>query len=123
MKLTEPLLVFDLETSDANQDAGIIEIATLKIYPDGRSQQKEWVLNPEKPIAQGASEVHGYTDEAVKDKPTFKEAAIQVYNEFSDAGTIMTYKGNSFDIPILYRHFAAVGIEWNPPQTDQGGRV
>lgn len=114
MKITSPLIVLDLETSDVTQDAGIIEIATLKIYPDGRSQQKEWVLNPEKPINPKATEVHGYSDEMVKDKPTFKEVAIQVYNEFSDAETVMTYNGNSFDIPILYRHFASVGIEWNP---------
>lgn len=114
MKLTEPLLVFDCETSDANQDCGIIELAAIKIYPDGKSEQKLWVLNPEKPIAQGASEVHGYTDETVRDKPTFKEVAIQVYNFVVDAGIIMTYNGNQFDIPILYRHFASVGIEWNP---------
>lgn len=112
MKITSPLIVLDLETSDVTQDAGII--ATLKIYPAGRSQQKEWVINPERPIAPQATEVHGYSDEMVKDKPTFKEVAIQVYNEFSGAETVMTYNGNSFDIPILYRHFASVGIEWNP---------
>lgn len=114
MKLTEPLLVFDLETSDANQDCGIVEMAALKIYPDGRSEQKLWVLNPEKPINPLAAEVHGYSDEDVKDKPTFKELAIQIHNFVDDAKIVMTYNGNKFDIPILYRHFASVGIGWNP---------
>lgn len=114
MKLTKTLLVFDLETSDANQDCGIIEIAALKIYPDGRSEQKLWVLNPEQPIHPKATEVHGYSNEDVKDKPTFKEKAVQIYNFISDAGILMTYNGNRFDIPILYRHFSAVGIEWTP---------
>lgn len=114
MKITQTLVCFDLETSDANQDCGIIELAALKIYPDGKSEQKLWVLNPEKLIHPKATEVHGYSNEDVKDKPTFKEVAIQIYNFVSDASVLMTYNGNQFDIPILYRKFASVGIEWNP---------
>lgn len=112
--ITKPIIVFDLETSDANQDCGIIELAALKIYPDGKSEQKLWVLNPEKPIHPKATEVHGYSNEDVKDKPTFKQVAIQIFNFFSDIGGLMTYNGNNFDIPILYRHFASVELTWDP---------
>lgn len=114
MKITEPLICFDLETTDANQDCGIVEMAALKIYPDGRSERKVWLINPEKQIHPKATEVHGLSNVDVENKPTFKEVAVQIHNFISDAKIFMTYNGNSFDIPILYRHFAAVGIDWNP---------
>lgn len=114
MKIKDIMVVFDIETTDAAQDCGIIEIAALKIHPNGHHETKRWLINPEKPISQGAFDAHGYTDEDVKDKPTFKEVAIQIYNFVADASVLMTYNGNQFDIPILYRHFVSVGIEWNP---------
>ena len=51
----------------------IVEIAVLKLHPDGRKQDKVWRVNPECPIPQ-ASAVHGIYDEDVADEPNFKHS-------------------------------------------------
>jgi DNA polymerase-3 subunit epsilon len=111
--ITKPIIVFDTETTGTTTDAKIVELSALKLMPDGSSAQKTWVINPEVNIPVEASNVHGYTNESVKDKPTFKQVAIQIFNFFSDIGGLMTYNGNNFDIPVLYRHFASVELTWD----------
>lgn len=119
MNITKPLVSFDIETTSAKiHEARIVEISTLKIWPDGRSEKKCWLINPEAPIEPKATEVHGFTNEMMSGKPTFKEVAIQIYNVFADAGHIVTYNGNRFDIPILYRQLSEVGINWDPRKSD-----
>lgn len=112
MKLERPLVVFDLETTgvDTSKDR-IVEIAMIKLFPDGTKQEKEVVLNPTIPIPQGASDVHGFTDEAVKDKPTFKQLSKGIHDFIQDCD-LVTFNGNKFDIPILYAEFERSGIEW-----------
>lgn len=72
LKLERPLAVFDIEsTGIMPQRDRIVEIAVLKIFPDGRSQNTVRRLNPEMPIPPGATAVHGITDADVADCPTF----------------------------------------------------
>ena len=60
LQLKKPLCFFDLETTgtDISKDR-IIEIAILKLYPDGKKETLETRINPEIPIPIEASMVHG----------------------------------------------------------------
>ena len=76
LQLKKPLCFFDLETTgtDISKDR-IIEIAILKLYPDGKKETLETRINPEIPIPIEASMVHGITDQMVIDQPSFKEVS------------------------------------------------
>ena len=73
LKLYKPLCVFDLETTGTNLAKDkIVEICILKVNPDASRESKTWLVNPEMHIPKETSDIHGITDEDVKDAPTFK---------------------------------------------------
>lgn len=112
LQLTHPLAIIDLETTgiDLSTDK-IIEIAIVKLMPDGSIQKKRKIINPQKPIPQAASNIHGITDEMVKDAPTFKQVAneIKQYLNNCDLGG---YNSNRFDIPMLVEEFLRIGLDF-----------
>ncbi len=111
LKLDRPLAVFDLETTGVNtQHDRIVEIAIVKIMPDGERVRKEMLINPTIPIPHQASDVHGIKDEDVRDKPTFKEVANEI-KQFMDDCDLAGFNSNRFDIPMLNEEFLRVGID------------
>lgn len=76
LNLKKPLIFFDLETTGVNVTKDrIVELSYIKIYPNGKEEERTIRLNPEMPIPPQATAVHHITDEDVKDKPTFKTIA------------------------------------------------
>lgn len=111
--LDKPLVVFDLETTglSVNLDR-IVEIAYLKISPDGAVLESDLLLNPEISISAEAAAVHGISDEQVKNQPTFKDKAEELWQIFNDC----YYSGfnvMAFDLPMLKREFLRVGFDFN----------
>src|SRR5690606_33733283 len=111
MKLTlnRPLAVFDLETTgvDVTNDR-IVEIAILKIQPDGTTEEFLKRVNPEMPIPAESSEIHGIYDKDVADEPTFTQLADSVATFIADAD-LAGYNSNKFDIPVLAEEFLRAG--------------
>ncbi|MDZ4070253.1 MAG: 3'-5' exonuclease [Sediminibacterium sp.] len=113
LQLTRPLAFIDLETTGVNISLDrIVEIAIVKINPDGTQQVKRKLINPMMPIPKGASDVHGITDDMVKDAPVFKQVANEV-KQFIDHCDIGGYNSNRFDIPMLIEEFLRVGIDFS----------
>ncbi len=113
LNLANCIVFFDLETTGVNiAKDRIVEISVLKVYPNGKEEQKTIRVNPEMPIPKEASEVHGIYDEDVKDCPTFKEIAKDLarYMEGCDLGG---YNSNRFDIPLLAEEFLRVGVDFD----------
>ncbi len=111
LQLKRPLAVIDLETTGINLSSDrIVEIAIVKIMPDGSRQVKRKLINPEMPIPPASTDVHGITNEMVKDAPTFKQAAneIKMFIANADLGG---YNSNRFDIPLLVEEFLRSGID------------
>lgn len=105
LQLTKPIAFIDLETTGINVSTDrIVEIAIVKILPGGEKQTKRKIVNPTIPIPQGAIDVHGITNEMVKDAPTFKQIANEV-KQFLDNCDIGGYNSNRFDIPMLVEEF------------------
>ena len=76
LKLKNPLVFFDLETTGINITRDrIIEISLLKVYPNGKEESRTRRINPEMPIPPESTAIHGITDEDVKECPTFKQIA------------------------------------------------
>lgn len=111
LQLKRPIAFIDLETTGVSLSTDrIVEIAVIKLLPDGSRQVKRKLVNPLMPIPKVTSDIHGITDEMVKDAPTFKQVAneIKVFIDNCDLGG---YNSNRFDIPILMEEFLRVGIE------------
>ena len=113
LQISSPLAVIDLETTgiDLATDK-IVEIAIVKLMPDGTTQKKRKIINPQKPIPQASSNVHGITDEMVKDAPTFKQAANEI-KQFLAGCDLGGYNSNRFDIPMLVEEFLRSGLEFS----------
>src|ERR1051325_5530076 len=113
LQLKKPLAIIDLETTGINPGTDrIVEIAIVKIMPDGTRTVKRKILNPEMAIPKGASDVHGFTDEMVRDAPTFKQVANEI-KQMLDGCDIGGYNSNRFDIPVLMEEFIRAGVEFD----------
>ena len=105
LNLANPIVFFDLETTGINiAKDRIVEISVLKVYPNGKEEQKTIRVNPGMHIPEEASAIHGIYDEDVKDAPMFKHIARELahYIEGCDLGG---YNSNRFDIPLLAEEF------------------
>ena len=72
LNLANPIVFFDLETTGINiAKDRIVEISVLKVYPNGKEEQKTIRVNPGMHIPEEASAIHGIYDEDVKDAPMF----------------------------------------------------
>ncbi|MEN9745436.1 MAG: hypothetical protein RL640_1274 [Bacteroidota bacterium] len=110
--LQKPLVFIDLETTGLSftQDR-IVEIAMLKISIDGNRLMKRKLINPERPIPKEVSEIHGITDEMVKDAPSFKQVANEI-RQFMEGADLGGYNSNKFDWPLLVEEFLRAGLEF-----------
>lgn len=113
LNLANPIVFFDLETTGINiAKDRVVEISVLKVYPNGKEEQKTVRVNPEMPIPKEATAVHGITDEDVKNCPVFKQIAKELarYIEGCDLGG---YNSNRFDIPLLAEEFLRAGVDFD----------
>ena len=113
LNLKKPLVVFDLETTglDLVKDR-IIQISYIKVFPDGREVRGDELVNPEKTIPQDVVDLTGITNEAVSQKPTFRQLATKM-NEVFMGADIAGYNSNYFDIPMLAEEFLRAGIDFD----------
>ncbi len=110
LQLAKPIVFIDLETTGVNLATDrVIEIAIVKILPNKEKQVKHKIVNPQMPIPKAASDIHGITDEHVKDAPTFKDIANEL-KQFIDNADLSGYNSNRFDIPLLMEEFLRAGI-------------
>ena len=66
LKLTRPIVFFDLETTGTNiTHDRIVEISLIKVMPDGTEIERTRRINPEMPIPAEATAIHHITDEDV----------------------------------------------------------
>ena len=113
LNLNRPLAFFDLETTGTNIGKDrIVEMAIMKIMPDGEQKVKSMRFNPTIPIPVETSLIHGIYDKDIIDSPTFAEKAgnIAAYLENCD---LAGYNSNRFDIPILLEEFLRAGVDYS----------
>ncbi|MFM1877520.1 MAG: hypothetical protein RLZZ241_386 [Bacteroidota bacterium] len=113
LKLTKPMCFFDLETTGTNIATDrIVEIAVLKVFPNGNKESKTWLVNPEQPIPPEASAIHGITDEKVKDHPTFKQLSHEIF-QLIRGSDLAGFNSNRFDIPLLAEELLRAGVDFD----------
>ncbi len=113
LNLKKPICFFDLETTGINVAKDrIVEIAILKVYPNGNKESHTWRVNPEIPIPAESSAIHGITDEMVANEPTFKELAPKVYALIKDSD-LGGFNSNRFDIPLLAEELLRAEVDFD----------
>ena len=112
LNITKPFAVFDLETTGLKVATDrIVEISIVKILPGNNQKIYTKKINPTIPIPAQTTEIHGITDEDVKDAPTFKELAHEL-NQFLNNCDLAGYNSNKFDIPLLVEEFLRVDVDF-----------
>lgn len=113
LNLTRPLIVFDIESTGTNVGADrIVEIALLKIFPDGSEVMLRHLINPGVAMSKEVIAIHGITDEMVKDKPVFSDLAKEIHT-FIGNSDLAGYNSNKFDVPLLVEEFLRAGVDFD----------
>jgi DNA polymerase-3 subunit epsilon len=110
LSLDRPLVIFDTETTGTHPRLDrIIEIACVKVYPDGR--QEEWVrrFNPGVRIPPASTAIHRIRDGDVAGLPRFLDCAAEL-EKFLEGCDLAGYNMTGFDLPVLRNEFHRAGI-------------
>ena len=110
LTLKRPIVFFDLETTgtDPAKDR-IVELAFVKILPDGKRETNTKRINPGIPIPAEVTAIHGISDEDVKNAPLFKQVAHGLY-DWMKGCDMGGYNSSKFDLPLLAEEFLRCGI-------------
>jgi len=110
--LERDLIFFDIESTGLNvMRDRILQIALIKYPKDGGEPiELEMLINPGIPISEEAMNVHGITPDKLKNKPTFKEVAEQLF-KFIGTADLSGYNSDRFDIPMLMEEFHRYGYD------------
>lgn len=113
LNLRKPLVVFDLETTglDIVNDR-IIQLSFIKVYPDGKEERGDHLINPGKHIPEMITELTGIDDEKVKDAPSFKQISTTLAETFKGCD-FAGFNSNRFDVPMLAEEFLRAGIDFD----------
>ncbi|MEJ7769998.1 MAG: 3'-5' exonuclease, partial [Chitinophagaceae bacterium] len=113
LELKKPLAFIDLEATGMNLGTDkIVEIAIVRISVDSTRTIKRKLINPEIQIPAVVTDIHGLTNEMLKDAPAFKQVANEI-RQFLDNCDLAGYNSNRFDIPLLMEEFLRAGIEFD----------
>jgi DNA polymerase-3 subunit epsilon len=110
VELDRPLVFLDLETTglSTNEDR-IVEMAIIKVSPQGDVLEKVRRFNPEMSIPKEASDVHGIYDDDVKDEALFKTRARSLFEQL-DPCDLAGFNIRRYDLPLLVAEFKRAGI-------------
>lgn len=108
-------IVLDTETTgfDPEQGDRIVEIGAVELWnhlPTGRTFHK--YINPERPMPQGAFEVHGLGDDFLRDKPVFAAIGAE-FLEFAGDAKLVIHNA-SFDMKFLNFELKRIGLPTLP---------
>jgi DNA polymerase III subunit epsilon len=108
-----PIVFLDCEATDKNpQIAKIIEVAAIKIFPDGREAERfQTLVNPLQGIPDEVRELTGITDEDIHDAPPWSQVA-RPFLAFVDGAYICGFGAQDYDIPLLWAECHRARENW-----------
>lgn len=109
ISLKKSLAIFDIEATGLSiTNDRIVEIAIVKIAPDGSRTDFLKRVNPQIPIPKEVSEIHGIYDEDIADAPSLEDILPELEAFIEDAD-FAGYNSNKFDLPMLAEELLRVG--------------
>ncbi len=108
--LDRPLAILDIEATGISPRADrIVELAILRIHPDGTETLRTWLVNPTIPIPIETTAIHGITDDIVRNCPTFAQVASDIRAFLGDCD-LSGFNILRFDVPMLCEEFLRAGL-------------
>ncbi|MBN4097785.1 MULTISPECIES: DNA polymerase III subunit epsilon [unclassified Methylobacterium] len=109
-------IVLDTETTGTEAKGGdrLIEIGAVELLnhiPTGRTFHR--YCNPQRPVSEGAFNVHGLSDAFLADKPLFAEIVGELLAFLAD-GRLVIHNA-PFDVGFLNMEYARLGANAPPP--------
>jgi DNA polymerase III subunit epsilon len=112
-ELARPLAFLDLETTGLSIVSDrIVEIAVIRISPQGDVLEAVRRFNPGMPIPPEATAVHGIADADVAGEPPFAARARSLA-ELLDSCDLGGFNIRRFDLPVLLAEFRRVGVPFS----------
>ena len=113
LRLARPLVFLDTETTGADPGVDrVVQLALIKLHPDGRIEEYERLVNPGVPIPADATAIHGIEDSMVEFAPPFNRIAAEVASFWSGCD-LSGFNLLRFDLPLLRNEFQRCGEAWN----------
>jgi DNA polymerase-3 subunit epsilon len=113
LELTNPIAVFDLETTGVNTSTDrIVEISIHKVLPNGKSETRTHRVNPGMPIPAKTTAIHGISDSDIANEPKFEELAPNLFIFLKDCD-LAGFNSNRFDVPLLVEEFHRAGYDFD----------
>lgn len=116
--LTEPLVIFDTETTGLDGHAEIVEIACID--GDGEVLLTS-LVRPAHPIPRDATNVHGITDADVRDAPTIVDMMPrlqEIWRQANQGNRVFAYNLD-YDARLLAQSFQARRQRWPFPHRSE----
>jgi DNA polymerase-3 subunit epsilon len=111
--LERPLIFFDLETTGLHlKNDRIVELALIKVTPQGDVLERVRRFNPGIPIPAEATAVHGITDEDVAQEAPFCARARSLA-ELMEGCDLGGFNVRRFDIGMLVEEFKRCGVPFH----------
>jgi DNA polymerase-3 subunit epsilon len=104
-------VVMDTETTGLDPKDGhkIVEIGAVELLnhlPTGKTFHS--YLNPQRPVPKEAFDVHGLNNSFLKDKPLFKNVAVELLDFIEDSPLVI--HNAKFDMKFLNAELVSVGL-------------
>ena len=113
LQLKKPIAFIDIEATGSNVTIDrIVEIAIVKVLPDGTRTIKRKLINPQIPIPAVITDIHGITDEMVSSAPTFALVAQEI-KQILDGCDLACYNAYRLDIPMLMEEFLRANVDFD----------
>lgn len=102
--------VIDVETTGLDPASGdrVCEVGAIKMQVGKELGRFETLVNPERPISEGARAKHKISDEMVRESPTFAAVAPKLRPFL--AGTVLVAQNAGFDLGFLNAEFVRAGM-------------
>lgn len=113
VSLDRPLAFIDTETTGLNPSrCRIVELALVRVDPDGSVLERVRRFYPEEPIPAEATAVHGITDEDVADEPPFRRRARSLADVLEPCD-LAGFNIRRYDLPLLLAEFRRSGMSFD----------
>lgn len=110
----QPVAFVDTETTGTDPKTDRVIEVGIVIGLSGQVQKRHsWLVHPGMPIPKESTEIHGITDDDVRDKPPFAAVADEIRRAFADA--LPAAYNAAFDRAFIHNEYARIP---SAPTTD-----
>lgn len=108
-----PVVYVDIETTGGSaRSSRVLEVAAIRVEPDGTSREFSTLIDPETYIPSNITRITGITSGDIKGAPKFNDIADELNDILT--GAVFIAHNVRFDYSFLKMEFAQLGINFSP---------